>query len=464
MSEFEKEKREETGACGSIDGGFTVVMDEKSVERFMQAGDFSSSSELHRFESIAGKIEEIVKDGGRRSILACSLPEDRTTRDFAVLQIAHILSKRDREVLIVDCDFLNPGLSGIIEDTEEHGFLDLLLYGSSLKSISKDIGIEGVKIIGPGSFPVSRTIPFAMKEFKKINGFLTEKSDLVIYCSTVYTEDGKLNPLCLEVDQSVLFCQIDRLEDGELTKLIDALKAEGVAHAEIVCFCGEEWAETKVPPSEVEVSTGRETEEARYVEKTLEVEIETEEGHSRLPWIITSVVAVLIVVFVTWWFLNYQAIKRNEAKQRLTEVVQKKSESRSAALEREAEGENVPVVSDTTKEEGKIPVTVSGAGREEVKPESTVVSAPSTIEKQGYYYTVHVASFRDIQRAGREVEYLEKNGFDAFVVDAVVKDKTWFRVLVGRFATKDEADRVKLDLLELRRIGYARVIKQKLKK
>jgi len=467
MSESEKEKRDDIGSCGSIDGGFTVVIDEKRVEAFMQAGDFSSSSELHRFESIAGKIEEIVKSGGRRSMLACSLPEDRTTRDFAVLQIAHILSKRDREVLIVDCDFLSPGLSGIIEDTEEHGFLDLLLYGSSLKSIAKDIGIEGVKVIGPGSFPVSRTIPFAMKEFKKINEFLTEKSDLVIYCSTVYTEDGKLNPLCLEVDQAILFCQIDRLEDGELKKLIDTLKAEGVAHAEIVCFCEEEGSGAKATPSEVEVSYDQETEEARYVEKTLEVEeveIETEEGHSRLPWIITSIVAVLIVVFVTWWFLNYQAIKQNEARQRLTEVVQKKSESRSAAMDKKAETENVTTVPDTTKEKDEESLPISGTAQKETKPESTVVLAPSTIEKQGYYYTVHVASFQDIQRAGREVEYLEKNGFDAFVVDAVVKDKTWFRVLVGRFATKDEADRVKLDLLELRRIGYARVIRQKLKK
>ena len=64
MSESEKEKRDDIGSCGSIDGGFTVVIDEKRVEAFMQAGDFSSSSELHRFESIAGKIEEIVKLAG----------------------------------------------------------------------------------------------------------------------------------------------------------------------------------------------------------------------------------------------------------------------------------------------------------------------------------------------------------------------------------------------------------------
>jgi len=468
MSESEREKPEEAGACGSIEGGFTVYIDEKHVGDFMQAGDYSSSVELHHFESITEKIEQMVRGSENKSILACSLPEDRTLRDFAVLQIAHIMSKHNKEVLIVDCDFLSPGLSGIIEDVEEHGFLDLLLYGSSLKSISRDIGIDGVKVIGPGSFPVSRTIPFAMKEFDKINIFLTEKSDVVIYCSTVYTEDGKLNPLCREINQAILFCQIDRLEDGELKKHIDSLRSEGVAHAEIVCFCQEEAGiAAAIPQDEVEEDRGEHvSEEAQYIEKTSEVSIEAKEGHSRLPWIITSVVAVLIVVFVTWWFLNYRAIKQNEARQRMTEVVQKKTESRSAAMEKKEEGGGVPVASDTVQlkvMEGKT-VPVSRPEKEVPETGKAEVTGSSMIERQGYYYTVHVASFQDIARAGREIDYLEKNGFDAFIVDALVKDKTWFRVLVGKFATKEEADEVRLDLLELKRVGYARVIKQKIKK
>lgn len=464
MSKSQNGTPERAKSSASIEGGFAVSLDERKVEEFMQSGDLSSASELHHFESIAEKIERIIKESNNKSLVACSFPEDRMLRDFAVLQIAHIISKQNKEVFIVDSDFLSPGLSGIVEDIEEHGFLDLLLYGSSLKSISKDIGIEGVKVVGPGSFPVSKTIPFAMKEFEKISAFLAEKSDVVIYCSTIYTDEGKLNPLCREINQVVMFCQIDRLQDGELKKHIESIKEEEVAHAEIVCFCREEEVAASAPGEEVEVAGGEaHGEEPQYIEKTSEVAIEAKEGHSRLPWIITSVVAILIVAFVAWWFLNSRAIKQNEAKQKLTEVVQKKSESRTAAMGKRGKGEEaLPAVADTSsigesKEKG---ITPSAEERKAREVEIGNKAMPSVIEEQGYYYTVHVASFKDTLRAHREVRYLEKNGFDAFIVRIVVKDRLWFRVLVGKFATKDEAEKTKLNLLELKRIGYARIIKQ----
>ena len=128
---------------------------------------------------------------------------------------------------------------------EEHGFLDLLLYGSSLKAVAKDIGIDGVGVIGSGSFPVSKTVPFAIKEFEKVNSFLSEKSDVVIYCSTIYTEENEVNPLCKKINQVLLFCQIDRLEEGRLKELIELLKSEGVSHTELICYCEKE-AEEKV--------------------------------------------------------------------------------------------------------------------------------------------------------------------------------------------------------------------------
>ncbi|RLF37254.1 MAG: hypothetical protein DRN03_02600, partial [Thermoplasmata archaeon] len=46
----------------------------------------------------------------------------------------------------------------------------------------------------------------------------------------------------------------------------------------------------------------------------------------------------------------------------------------------------------------------------------------------------------------------------------VVKDQTWFRVLVGKFATKEKANQVRLKLKALKSIGYANVIKQSVEK
>jgi cell division septation protein DedD len=83
------------------------------------------------------------------------------------------------------------------------------------------------------------------------------------------------------------------------------------------------------------------------------------------------------------------------------------------------------------------------------------VSKPAS----GIYYSVHISSFRDLNKAGIEAEYFEKKGYDVYVTQAEVKNEKWFRVLIGRFPTKGEASKLRIQLLSLRRIGYARVIK-----
>jgi len=492
MNESQGERPEEKESCSSIEGGLTILLNESEIADFMQAGDFSSGVMLGHFEQVAGRIEKSLAAGSKKAFLACSLPDDRVARDFGVLQIAHILSMHGKRVLIVDCDFLSPGLSGIVESQEEHGFLDLLLYGSSLKAIAKNIGIDGVGVIGSGSFPVSKTIPFAIKEFEKVNSFLSEKSDVVIYCSTIFTEENEVNPLCRKINQVLLFCQVDRLEEGRLKELIELLKLENISHSELICYCarevgkrvkeevvpapGEKPGREEKPPEKEEAGKHEHEEEPVFLEKTSEVSQEIKVKHSNLPKIVTVVAVVVLVAFIGWWVMMNRTIKEKEATQRMSEIVQKKKESQVVSTQKRLteEGSDVSRI-DTTKV-AKQPGTQVGKAKEVSKEKPSVttgkmeeklagkLSDEERIREQGFFYTVHVASFRDISRAGKEVEYLEKNGFEAKVVDVVVKDQTWFRVLVGKFATREKANQVKLKLKALKRIGYANVIKQSVEK
>ena len=158
MGDEERRTSSEGRRGDPVEGGFSILIGEESIRAFMSSGDFSSARELDRFIELGARIEGRFTEEGSRSILAMSVGENRLSRDFSVLQIAHILAKHGKDVLIVDCDFLSPGLSGLVENTEDHGFLDLLLYGSSLKTVARSTGIDGVIVVGPGSFPVSRTI------------------------------------------------------------------------------------------------------------------------------------------------------------------------------------------------------------------------------------------------------------------------------------------------------------------
>jgi len=466
-------------SCEGVGGGYTIFLDEERIRAFMAAGDFSSASELDHFNDVGAKLEKRIKERSGAVILALSAGDKGISRDFAVLQIAHIIAKHGRSVLIVDGDFLHSGLSGLIENVEEHGFLDLLLYGSSLKTVARAVGIEGVSVAGPGSFPVSRTIPFAVKEFEKIMEFLRTKHDVVIYCSTLYTEDAKINPLAKLVDGILLCCRIDDMSEGELQKNIKAVGEERIPPIELVCFCGKR-AQAAAPVSRKAaepagggppIPSPKETpavadeplaiprlEKAEDLEPLEGFEPEKKPRFSLLRIVIVSV-AVLILAFVVWWaVLNRTVGEKGPLTTTPGEVARTSGSGAPSSAKDSAASPAGSVPAAASDSASTIPLsgtTETAASRAEPKAADT---ARTEIAAERGIYTIHVASFREMSRAEIEKAYLDKNGFPARIVEVEIKGVKWLRVLVGDFATEGEAAKTRLDLLGLNKIGYARVV------
>ncbi len=451
MTNDEQIRKEEGSACSSEECGFTIFLDERDIYSFMESGDYSSARELEHFNEVGSQIEKHIKEGVGLSVLALTASKNRLSRDFAVLQIAHVLAKRGKRVLIVDCDFLSPGLNGIVENAEELGFLDLLLYGSSLQSVARPTGVDGMSVIGSGSFPVQKTMPFAKREFGKINEFLVQKNDVVIYCSTLYTDDGQTNPMTEFVDSILYCCRIEKMDEGQLRKNLDEF-AERDVMVDIVCFSSRE--EKALRPADELAARERPREEGVdqepiYIEKMGEIEADERLGKKRfnLPRFITVVAAVIIVSFIVYWIAITRTIRERESTNRMTELVQKQRDAREA-VDRQAPEGVVPDTAATGEEKPEV--------REEKTPEP---EPPAAVSPPGPLFAVHVASFKDMDRVGAEVSYLEKQGYETRVVEAEVRGAVWFRVLVGEYSTRGEADEVRQELLALRRITYARVVK-----
>jgi cell division septation protein DedD len=513
--------RSEGAAGEQARGGYSILIGEETMQSFMESGDFSSARELEQFMELGSKVETRLHEDGGHSIMALNLGPKRVSRDFAVLQIAHVMAKHGRSVLIVDCDFLSPGLSGLVEATEEHGFLDLLLYGSSLGTVIRPSGIDNVNIVGPGSFPVSRTVPFAQKEFVKIRDFLARNSDIVIYCSTLHTDDGRINPLAGQVDRILLTCRVEEMAEGQLHANLQEIPP-GYPPADLVCFgAGREKAapaparEPAQAPAaaapaahapaapEREAGEDEETAEAgpppEAIEKTAEVWDEREErsGGVNLPRVVTIAVAAVVVVFVGWWFFIHRTISEKEGATRTAELVQKQrdahelSERRqtggsaadsTAAAQQTAQqtaggaaqpgaeetGGTTPASEETGAAQQEAPAagqtgtagqsgqterTVPPAEAEPEQKPATVTPAPA-----GSHFSIHVASFRDMEHAGIETDYLEKHGYVTSIQEAEVKGQTWYRVLAGEYRTKEEAKNARTALLGLPRIGYAKIV------
>ncbi len=476
----------------NVRDGYTILIDENRINEFMDSQPLNSTGYLDYFDEIGVHLNQRVNESGGVSFVALSVSDNRTSRDFAALQIAHKLARSGKSVLIVDCDFLNPGLSGMVENIEDYGFLDLLLYGSSLKSVSKSTGIEGVSITGPGSFPVSRTVPFALKEFERIKSFLMKRYQVVIFCTTLYTDSQELNPIIGYADEVVLCCRIENMEEGELQKDLSALGGDAPP-TNLVCFCREHEQESvkemvggkeeadkekeekpvegkpeegsekpgeREDPEEEEFEEGereeeREEEEPVYIEKTDEIEgmeEEEEEKKSRIPRLIIIGVAAVIVVFVVWWLMMDRTISEREPDRKTAERIQKERQAREAE-ERDTGGEEVAATggvkqeNETGEEEGPVKTAEKTPVREEAPAQPT-----------GFYY-VHVASFKELDRAREEMQRYRDDHFDASLISLKIKGETWYRVAVGRYPNHEEAANAKIDIISEINAGYASIKK-----
>lgn len=76
-------------------------------------------------------------------------------------------------------------------------------------------------------------------------------------------------------------------------------------------------------------------------------------------------------------------------------------------------------------------------------------------------YTVQVGAYPTEEEATKQTERLKKEGHSAFFVEAKVKSgeatKTWYRVSVGLFATKKEAEVLMKDLMTEKKVSTALV-------
>ena len=70
-------------------------------------------------------------------------------------------------------------------------------------------------------------------------------------------------------------------------------------------------------------------------------------------------------------------------------------------------------------------------------PKSEISGSPEI--KAVTRYAVQVSSFRDEGRAGALKMRLQKNGFDAFLIQIEIANEDWYRVFLGRYAEEQKA-------------------------
>lgn len=125
------------------------------------------------------------------------------------------------------------------------------------------------------------------------------------------------------------------------------------------------------------------------------------------------------------------------------------------------------------KEEEEVKVPEEAASKPETREESQGEPQVAKVEEpkirpapegklQAGKYTVNVGSFREMVRAERLRKELEEKGYKAFIAKAAIPKKgTWYRVSVGRFPSRAEAEAFSRTLKEKDRLSsFVRELKE----
>ncbi len=417
----------------------------------------------------------------------------------AALNFARELASRDQAVLLLDGDDEEADLTRWAGRQEIDGWIDLVRYGSSVLNCGIPMPFEGRRgyLLGVGSFiPADVTGP----EVKDLLDRLKRQADDILVTAPadavgrLWAAEADLRLLCWDRSQRSASLVNNLLESFESVEIpLTGLVGFGLPKdldEEIVAIPGElldELVDEAVVEDEYE-STADDQGAAKVLfssmseedeEMAEEEEFAHRKGNSRVFWLVV-VVSLLMISAASIYYLKYLKVPSGGM---FPVVTQNEETSGERPAVESSLGEEAPVESGNTS----LPSGTSEDLNDQVTEQSTELPADGEDSEMGQIdpaeaellpdtpnevvetpqpknefgmdpyispvggdgWALHVYSFPDSVRAEMEMGVLAAKGFRSTFRAVEFKDKgRWFRVYIGNFKTKKEANAARNALME----------------
>jgi hypothetical protein len=427
-------------------------------------------------DALVEPLQALVATASRRvaegslSIYVCADDAGTRARDRLGLALAQTMTAQVPSTLLVDCDFVHPGLHGAVPQKDALGLLDFLLYGSSIGVITQEAP-GGVHVVGAGSFPVTKRMPFVAAAFEDASRRLVAHARCALFVGPLFDEADNLHALARAVDVVALVRSPAR--DAALDAAEEAIAGGGAevwslrlgvepgAAPPRGAVAGRPAAPPRPapPPSPAPARPA-----ARPSSSAPESRVS-----SLAPRLAILVFGLVVIAFVGWWLTQKRppiqssppeaaAPSRDAAPAPLVVPV----DSAAAALEDTVRAATGPAQADTARVVVSAPVNPADTGG---RGGGTVLLNPADIHVmddvvRNYrgWFLIHISSFQESVRAREEVAFLESREFPVFIVflDLGPKGK-WYRIYAGPFKTREEARDVKKNLDAVPQVRFTRI-------
>lgn len=224
----------------------------------LRSTSLQASSYLPDFTSLVQRLLQLRRPGGSLSVALCGPREDVRARALAATQLAIGFTQHGLGTVVVDGDFSQPGLSGLLEDPHQEGLVDMVRFGRSCRALLHQPVTPGPQVLGTGSFPLQGPEPFEAEAWRGIVHRVALHGELTIYVGPVSSGQSE-NPLLAAVDQVVYVAG----QDGGMEEDLERLRHSTARVAGVVAFHDSSRSRRTIPaPQSVAPASARPFEEA----------------------------------------------------------------------------------------------------------------------------------------------------------------------------------------------------------
>jgi SPOR domain len=434
--------------------------------------------------TLVGPLQVLVANAVRRggdtplSIYICSDDDVAQARDDFAAILMRAVSAHMASALLVDCDFMHVGLNGLIPQKDALGFLDFLLYGSSIGVITQEAR-GGLRVVGAGSFPVTKRMPFVESAFEDASRRLVAHARCAAFVGPLTDGAGGPHPLCALADVVAVVRTVDSVVLDVVEEKIAEAGSDvwsvrfGAAPAEAPRIEVESRDDAAAMPS-IPESVAAPPPAKRPPARPRPPAPAESRYTSLAPRLAIIAFGVMVIAFVAWWFTQPHGtgggadspdttassvpVTGQPAGAPMVPV----DSSRTIAADTTAVAMQTTAM-DTARGAAKMVDRADTGGR----TGGTQLISPNDIHVMAEldqswrdWYMIHISSFQESIRAREEVAFLESREFPVFIVflDLGPKGK-WYRVYAGPFRTREEARDVKKNLDAIPQVRFTRIAK-----
>jgi cell division septation protein DedD len=194
-----------------IDAASVIRADSPRRPAVQRSNPWEETDGIEAAAQILGSARGPGNEAGHM-IFVTDVEEDPVARVQAAVQIGRAAVGQGLDVLMIDADVRQVGLSRWLpdRDLDSEGLVDVLQYGASVAVARRSSVVDGIDVLGIGSYRPEASSVFESDDLRRLCVQVRSSAGLVVVVGAARLTEGQFHPLIGEADSVAVSMHLDR--------------------------------------------------------------------------------------------------------------------------------------------------------------------------------------------------------------------------------------------------------------